>query len=534
MRKYNGFTLVEIIVSIAIGSIVLLIAGGIILSSSNFLMTTTDMDIDKRAVDSIVDFVRGEIEYSTDVRFVQHGDKLAPDYTKDSDWHYFYIKDNELYRDGAKVFAKSFTNNKSLSISMKGNGTSTSNHRLDIKYTLLDNKNEISYSSRDTVMLLNLSVSQEILNQGIYSADYKDLSDNGYWLFYTKKAKDLASIPEEDSNFTGTVADQFYISSVLDVRGEYRNTKYRLGDIVNYNGKWWMCNVDELQSVKPDQSASHWKCLSENWVQNSKYSEGDIVIYLGKYYQRKTNDTWNAVPPSDSQSNTQWKLIDKAEVTKKQYTIPKVFSNHESDKKTVIKKLLNHIGYDGDLNTAKNYSEFIKNYNEFLEKIPLYNPQASYSALGSGKTPSKAEEFVKIPMTVDNKTYYRVFYRVYNHGLDLLKKSNDGYFDWQEICMDFIYNSAYVKGDIIYAGQANETDLISWKCVQNVIDVDTITSMKIKASEHNGVANFNPNDPIDNYPTYEQRKEGYYHKFIYPNGSYASGAGNGVIWTTDL
>ena len=51
MKKSKGFTLVEIIVSIAIGSIVLLIAGGIILSSSNFLTTTTEMDLDKRCIE---------------------------------------------------------------------------------------------------------------------------------------------------------------------------------------------------------------------------------------------------------------------------------------------------------------------------------------------------------------------------------------------------------------------------------------------------------------------------------------------------
>lgn len=340
MRKGNGFTLVEIIVSIAIGSIVLLIAGGIILSSSNFLMTTTDMDIDKRAVDSIVDFVRGEIEYSTDVRFVQHGDELAPNYTEDSDWHYFYIKDNELYRDGAKVFAKSFTNNKSLSISMKGNGTSTSNHRLDIKYALLDNKNEISYSSRDTVMLLNLSVSQEILNQGIYSADFKDLSDNGYWLFYTKKAKDLASIPEEKNEYTGTVADRLInCINTTNNRGLYDiNHVYNPGDYMYYNGYWWYKGNNQSISDNrpPEDKASGWTKLTPEFQSDSYYMKDDIILFNNQYYIYTV--TWFNVGSSEcipGKANSLWKKVDNIDSVKHDYK-----NNYDENKNEKVVTIL--------------------------------------------------------------------------------------------------------------------------------------------------------------------------------------------------
>ena len=52
-QNKNGFTLIEIIVSLAIGSIVLLIAGTMIVSSSGFLSTTTDYDIDKMFLDTV-------------------------------------------------------------------------------------------------------------------------------------------------------------------------------------------------------------------------------------------------------------------------------------------------------------------------------------------------------------------------------------------------------------------------------------------------------------------------------------------------
>lgn len=116
LKNRKGFTLVEIIVSIAVASIVLLVAGSMILSSSNFMMTTTDTDLNKRSVDSIIDFVRGEIIYSTDVRFVPVDSKYAPDYQNNDNWHYMYIKDGELYRDGVRIFDTNFTNHNKLYI----------------------------------------------------------------------------------------------------------------------------------------------------------------------------------------------------------------------------------------------------------------------------------------------------------------------------------------------------------------------------------------------------------------------------------
>ena len=109
MRKNrHGFTLIEIIVSIAIASIVLLIAGSMILSSTKFMGTTVETDLNKRKIDSTIDFIRGEIIYSTDVRFVKEDSQYAPNYQKDNNWHYIYIKDGYLYHDGKRYLVRSF------------------------------------------------------------------------------------------------------------------------------------------------------------------------------------------------------------------------------------------------------------------------------------------------------------------------------------------------------------------------------------------------------------------------------------------
>lgn len=476
MRKGNGFTLVEIIVSIAIGSIVLLIAGGIILSSSNFLMTTTDMDIDKRAVDSIVDFVRGEIEYSTDVRFVQHGDELAPNYTEDSDWHYFYIKDNELYRDGAKVFAKSFTNNKSLSISMKGNGTSTSNHRLDIKYALLDNKNEISYSSRDTVMLLNLSVSQEILNQGIYSADYKDLSDNGYWLFYTKKAKDLASIPEEEIKYTGTVADQIKFLNIFTNRNDLydANMQGATGKYINqyefvfYKGYWWQLldqsNYYGYNAEKPDKTYK-FKKISSYFDSASAYEQGDIVIYNDEYYRCTNRMVSNGFsdeyyPLNGSwRGNSFWERIDKE----------KLKNNDGSFK-------------DGSIHINKSRTESqITNYsNTILSKIINLDLSKAieFDASNNSSIPVvnlsigvQQNDLYKITETdiISKQKKIRYFIKLFDDTGKLPGQGGPDGCDWQELSMEYIPNSAYATGDRVkqpYTAGGLENNYI--KCIKDI------------------------------------------------------------------
>lgn len=496
MRKGNGFTLVEIIVSIAIGSIVLLIAGGIILSSSNFLMTTTDMDIDKRAVDSIVDFVRGEIEYSTDVRFVQHGDELAPNYTEDSDWHYFYIKDNELYRDGAKVFAKSFTNNKSLSISMKGNGTSTSNHRLDIKYALLDNKNEISYSSRDTVMFLNLSVSQEILNQGIYSADYKDISDNGYWLFYTKKAKNLTSIPEEVDNNTGTVADQIKFLNVFNNRNELFNYDWQSGgkqiykyEFVFYNGYWWQLLSDSgLYGTKnahtievPDQ-CHKFKRISAEFVHTSAYEKGDVVIYNNQYYICKAD------------------FINQGMTIGRSYTPDQNFwpANHfweKIDEKN-LKDENGHFKDNSSHITDPKRSESMK--NEYMQKTILNKLDGinldiipEYKKEDNAKIPvvigaPKQSDFYKVTKTdpSTNQKIVKYYIKLENNGSEP-GIAFDKKVGWQEITMEYAQYSAYNRDDMIFQPYSipNNVDiapkgarvgyLISNKDIKVVIDFFT-------------------------------------------------------------
>lgn len=492
MKKSKGFTLVEIIVSIAIGSIVLLIAGGIILSSSNFLTTTTEMDLDKRCIDSITDYVRDEIKYSTDVRFIEQDNSMVPNYLEDSDWHYFYIKDNELYHDGARVFDKNFTNKKNLSIAMKGDGTSQSNQRLDIKYNLVNNKNEVTYTNRDTVIFLNLSTNKQILEQTFYTSDYKQLSNDGYWLFYANKDKGIIDQSDNDNTIEGdgTVADQLLSMDLGTNRWFYSSSYfYREGDRVFHNGYWWLYNNTTNSGCdEPGVSSSFWKRLTSEWTLNSKYSLGDVIIYNGKYYRNLGLLPYNPVP--DNIWNKNWEEISEEEAKSTKYEIkPNEYANY--DEKTIISKL-----------------DKID-----LSKIVDYDPKknSQYPVFFSNP-PTDPSGFVRILDTSVTGTFYHYYYRVFNNDAKPGEKSN-GKFGWQEIKLDYDENSAYVKGDSILSVANNGSVKSHFEAQCDILTDETLDVIK----------NYTTN--IANTGYYEGQL---YSNYLNPGGEYNTSYG--LVW----
>lgn len=90
----KGFTLVEIIVGIAIGSVLLAVASSMIVSSYKTVYNTTDMDMDKRIVDSVADVVRSDTQYCFDVRLVKN-EENKPDVAHEEGWHWLYVKEGQ-------------------------------------------------------------------------------------------------------------------------------------------------------------------------------------------------------------------------------------------------------------------------------------------------------------------------------------------------------------------------------------------------------------------------------------------------------
>lgn len=462
MKKNNGFTLIEIIVSIAIGSIVLLIIGTLLVQSIQFFSNVSHNDVDKRLVDSIVTFIRDEVEYSTDVRLMSQSDENSPIIGDDSQWHCFYIKDGYLYRDHKKIYSDSFYDSKTLIIEAKGNYQN--NVRVDLIFELYDEEEKV-YSTRDTLVLLNITVSQEIMNKGLFNVEssvkltnLKSNEKKDYALYYKKDLKSHTTIIDpvnpDNNGKNGTVADLIFNLSYDNSRGYFNETlQYNTGDYVYYEGYWWMKNAKNDSNAKPGDSGSAWERVDMYYKvgKNSSYLKGDIVVYDGKYYRCETdNYAWTnpelcSRPPvckEDNPYNYQWEVITEQEAKEKIYE-----KAYNYDENLVIKRYLPNNIKVSDINP---------------ESIPLYDANKIYS-LG---------DIVKVEF--NNTGYYLKYYKAFNTNQSGLAPGIVPENGWILIENDYNITSAYVIGDYIIGanGMQHNDSFVFYVPKYNIVNND--------------------------------------------------------------
>ena len=343
--------------SIAVASVVLLVAGAMILNSLNFFNTTVYSDLDKRCVDSLISFVREEIVYASDVRILPDDSPDKPNSdTIGTEWHCFYVNNGRLYHDNVYYFNYGFYNNKKIEISLKGNYENGS--RVDFNYQLIENDNQIAYQSHDTILFLNLFTDEEIKSKGWFATDaavtLSQDKGNGYKIYYNNSIK--KSNEGVENKKTGTVEDIQYLLSSKNYRGVYLsgdNYNYQNGEIVWHDGYWWE-RVAYNDNREPGK-AFGWKRLSKEYCNPyltgkyksySSYEEGDIVCdeksiyYLANTTILQTDGSWNALNDqnawkklgmlSDSFTDSSGKVWKVSEFLK-QYTYPKKISTYPID-----------------------------------------------------------------------------------------------------------------------------------------------------------------------------------------------------------
>lgn len=427
IKNKKGFTLVEIIVSLAIFSAVLAVLGGIMVSGFNYFYETSSTDLNKRSVDELLDYVRGELLYATDVR-------VQDEKPNEDNWYSFSIIDGQLHQfiehkdkesEDLNIFSnKAFYNNNSLKMTAKAYENSS---RLDLKYILYDDKEEL-YTTRDTLELLNVkSVQTDAF------ADELVVGENELKIYY-KKGKSIKQNDEnnEGSSFqlNGTVHDEIYNINLTNYRGifeENKNYRFEYGEIVYYNGKYWKY-TNSWDNNKTPGTSQEWKCLDSAYLGDNKsaYEKGDIVIYDNCYFQ-KTVKTEGWEP--NIKNTSYWKRLGTV------------------DDKDVIEYVKNNT-----------YSEVVID-NKYktvfevkaLDFINWFEPNPSNVSVFDSNKSYKLGNVVKVKYKDyddERLDYYRIYINV--HGEGLKKAPGDPSSGWTLLDYRHDSGSTYLKDDIVW------------------------------------------------------------------------------------
>lgn len=376
MKNEKGFTLIEIIVSLAIGSIALFVAGSVLVNTFRLFGVYSDTTLRKRSLDNVVEYFRKELEYSTDAWYVESFDKIPEKLHSGDKWRCMYVEDGRLYwtndatKQAKQLFSDGFYNGKEnkLSISFT-NVIRTSGHMpynfISLYYSLYNSQDK--YEKEDTIQLANLN--EELTDELTVDANLQyhtftsKQSLSSKKLFYRSSNSSSETIEEEEEvtphheedkpKITSTVKDKLYLMTPYLNRGYYEgegrtddqgftdeypiDSVYNAGDYVYYKGYWYLRLETLNNNNSPDDSNGNWQKLDENYDNNSGYVKGDIVRGSdGQYYKWTGNWNWhvNGLDPvlRVDDRYSQWHVLTDqklSEVAKKFYSNNRTGNNND-------------------------------------------------------------------------------------------------------------------------------------------------------------------------------------------------------------
>lgn len=349
MKKNNdGFTLIEMIVSIAIGVMVIGLAGSIIVSSFRLYGDLSDSGLRKEALDDIVDYVDDELKNATEVCY----SRGKPD---DSDWNWLCIKGGRLYRntyaendDSKGVFTADYYNSSALTMAFDSrNGEKKVS--MTISYSL-KGKDE-TYKKNDTIRFNNMRKSasspygETSLKEDAIRGNF-DIAKNGHKYIYYKTdasqntisgAKRTVVTPEK-RDYTSTIEDKIQLITAHMNRGYFEpntsnsddyfkyphNVFYYLGDCVYYQGDWYMKIFNNNTQPNAPKGEYGFQKLSRYYDPDNYYTKGDIILTSnGDAYQ--WNGDWivhDVAPDDTSNGNARnwYKMVKNLSSLAKPYT----------------------------------------------------------------------------------------------------------------------------------------------------------------------------------------------------------------------
>lgn len=335
MKPWNkkGMTLIEVIVILLLSSILMVIAGSLLLNSMGYFNKTAQSNYEKMAADAISSYVREQLVYANEVQI----STVKPD--KSDDWHWISIDEhNHLTRDDKPVYNDDFYRSRVLRIKAK----CYDNYRLDLSFSLHDDEGKQYYKTSTTLELVNIKAKTEkgetIINKGLQGTS-TDISDfvnkkSGYKIFYKVNGalgikddpdNNYPDIDYDDPAYEGTVYDELRCrDKQVTLPGEAGNNKgewianadYMDGDYVTYAGVTYRAIKDIGNGKNPAQNNGNgWKPIDPPyWISGASYKENDVVIYRSnsKYYQALKNGLNNSQTTPDQ--DDKWKELSKSEL----------------------------------------------------------------------------------------------------------------------------------------------------------------------------------------------------------------------------
>ncbi len=155
----KGVTLVEVIVSMLIVSIILIFATSFFFTGGNMFSNSVTNNNAKIQGDSILKFVSDNLKYASKVEILSTSSDAFSKYS-----NAFYIKNDTLglKKDGLvtdNVYGDDFYGGNILQIIANTSKTNS----IVITVKILDENNNVKYSTSDTIKLVNLSIEQSTI-----------------------------------------------------------------------------------------------------------------------------------------------------------------------------------------------------------------------------------------------------------------------------------------------------------------------------------------------------------------------------------
>lgn len=461
MRNNKGMTLVEIIVVFMVTSILLMIVGGMILSSIGFFHRETINDNNKYITDKIASLVRDKVLYATDVKVTK---------TKQGKgWEWFSIDENgHIYLNDEDLFPDDFYNYHKLEVSARV----YQSNRMDIVFCLMKDDKQV-YKTTTTINLVNIDganieAGSEVSNTGLGTEKVEITELTGYRIYFKTSVRDIIDgkdpvdpnppvppiEPEEPEiplnpdapEISGTPSDELNCKNGGNTKEWVTgnaNSNYRKGDFIYYQNKWYrVIKGDVGNSSSPDKNSDgNYKCLQDDWANQSSYEDGDVVIYMNKnkkeYYL--CTETYYYENNSKSEYVPTAKIFWK-ELTLKEYEAYK--KEHQNDKYC----------YKGVCAIGKLYT--VEKEKCYVAAVP-----SELTSLGSstkltnykGKFEDHINENKKVYMNGDFVLYENELWKCIKDNLNTsIVPGNNA--NWKKVQELFYAGSAYEKNDVIKYG----------------------------------------------------------------------------------